>query len=485
MQVKEFSNDDVLKKRIHVNKWLNNYTNAVSDKLKKCAGSNGSAPDLENIIYSAVEDGFVAFELVREYFGRVLPGQREQCYNMSQVYAAYVCAEVSLLRLVQSSPEKEGSVDVAAYSMFDDLELKLDQTYPEQINFMISKYARALDSVCQHKDKGARASALISATENFFSWIKEASLKHLDNEVYFKLAKELQKYSVVVFKTKFAGFEDTVNDTDGEKKLTWDDIGGYDDLKKEFQDIGRRLQNLEEYTQFANLEDLIPKAILLYGPPGTGKTLIAKTFCENLGVEYKILTGTDVRSSFVNASANALQKEFNLAKNRIRSNGNKAYIILIDEVDEISSARNTGNNREDDKLVNVLNNNLDGVKKVEGVIVIGMTNSYQVMDPSILRRFDMKKEIPLPEYELRKKVFEVVLNRKTRTKRISVSAEIDYAQLAELTDGYNCGEISDSVIKPIMMQKAERGVYEKKNQIITTQDVVASIKEYEKSRIVV
>jgi len=114
-------------------------------------------------------------------------------------------------------------------------------------------------------------------------------------------------------------------------------------------------------------------------------------------------------------------------------------IICFDEIDAIMPNRKGGDDSGTQSLNSRVNEYLTQINNCSerGIFVIGTTNRRGLIDPAILRtgRLDFKIEVSLPDFEARKKIFEIHLKNKY------VEYNIDYEELSNLTYGYTCSDI--------------------------------------------
>ncbi len=132
------------------------------------------------------------------------------------------------------------------------------------------------------------------------------------------------------------------------------------------------------------------KGMLLYGPPGTGKTLIARQIGKLLkGRDPKVVNGPEILNKFVGQSEENIRNLFKDAEKEQEEKKEKSslHIIIFDEIDAICKARGTasGSTGVGDTVVNQLLSKIDGVNQLNNILVIGMTNRKDMMDPALLR----------------------------------------------------------------------------------------------------
>jgi vesicle-fusing ATPase len=142
------------------------------------------------------------------------------------------------------------------------------------------------------------------------------------------------------------------------------------------------------------------KGMLLHGPPGTGKTLIARQIGKLLkGREPKVVNGPEVLSKFVGKSEENVRDLFKDAEVEQLEKKDKSslHIIIFDEIDAICRTRGTmtGSTGVHDTVVNQLLSKIDGVNQLNNILVIGMTNRKDMIDPALLRpgRLEIHVEI--------------------------------------------------------------------------------------------
>lgn len=162
-----------------------------------------------------------------------------------------------------------------------------------------------------------------------------------------------------------------------------------------------------------------PKGILLYGPPGCGKTLIAKAVANSLAKKVAERTGQhEVRSFFLNIKGpELLNKYVGETERHIRQIFQRArekasegmpVIVFFDEMDSLFRTRGTGVSSDvENTIVPQLLSEIDGVERLDNVIVIGASNREDMIDPAILRpgRLDVKIKIERPDAEAAREIF--------------------------------------------------------------------------------
>jgi len=232
--------------------------------------------------------------------------------------------------------------------------------------------------------------------------------------------------------------------------VKFEDIAGMDDLKKEMIYAVEILKNPEEYRR----KGIRPtKGIVLEGPPGNGKTLFAKALAEEAGVNFIATKGADFQSAIMSIGPRKIKQLFNKARRY------KPCIIFIDEFDGIGERRNyagTGIDKENNRIITAMLNEMDGFQNEDGVLVVAATNSYASLDAALIRpgRFDLKYTIPNPDQDTRVKLISLY----TRKKRLSDDIKIE--NLAKSFNGFSC-----SAIETVLNEAAVVMTSEGKNEI--------------------
>ncbi|MGJ9401986.1 proteasome ATPase [Arthrobacter sp. KK5.5] len=168
-----------------------------------------------------------------------------------------------------------------------------------------------------------------------------------------------------------------------------------------------------------------PKGILLYGPPGCGKTLIAKAVAHSLAERTaELRSGEAARSYFLNIKGPELLDKYVgeterhirliFARAREKATGGNPVVVFFDEMDSLFRTRGTGVSSDvETTIVPQLLSEIDGVEKLDNVIIIGASNREDMIDPAILRpgRLDVKIKVKRPDSEGAAEIFAKYLTR--------------------------------------------------------------------------
>jgi len=217
-------------------------------------------------------------------------------------------------------------------------------------------------------------------------------------------------------------------------KITFKDVAGQTEAKRELHEIVDFLKNPKKYTE---LGGKIPKGALLVGPPGTGKTLLAKAVAGEADVPFFSMSGSDFVEMFVGVGASRVRDLFQQAKDK------SPCIIFIDEIDAIGRARGNkasiGGNDERENTLNQLLTEMDGFGTNSGIIILAATNRADVLDKALLRagRFDRQIHVDLPDLNERKAIFNVHL------RPIKIDETVDVDMLARQTPGFSGADIAN------------------------------------------
>jgi len=184
-------------------------------------------------------------------------------------------------------------------------------------------------------------------------------------------------------------------------QVTFEDVGG---LKKEIGLI-RELVELPLLFPdvFRHLAINPPRGIILYGPPGAGKSHTARAIANEINAKFMYINGPDVVSSVYGETEANLRKVFEEASHHLPS------IIFIDEVDAIAPKRGESGSQSDTRMVGQLLELMDGLNRVEGVMVLGTTNRVESLDKAIRRpgRFDREIFIGPPDIQGRLEILQI------------------------------------------------------------------------------
>merc|ERR1712195_6300 len=190
--------------------------------------------------------------------------------------------------------------------------------------------------------------------------------------------------------------------------VSYSDIGGMDIQKQEMREAVEL--PLTHFMLYKQIGIDPPRGVLLYGPPGCGKTMLAKAVANNTKAAYIRANGSEFVQNYLGEGPRMVRDVFRLAKE------NSPAIIFIDEIDSIATKRfdaQTGADREVQRILMELLNQMDGFDQTANVKVIMATNRQDTLDPALLRpgRLDRKIEFPLPDRRQKRMVFQVLTSK--------------------------------------------------------------------------
>jgi len=215
-------------------------------------------------------------------------------------------------------------------------------------------------------------------------------------------------------------------------QVSYSTIGGLSDQIRELREvIELPLTNPE---LFLRVGIKPPKGVLLYGPPGTGKTLLARAIASNIDANFLKVVASAIVDKYIGESARLIREMFGYARDH------QPCIIFMDEIDAIGGRRfseGTSADREIQRTLMELLNQMDGFDTLGKVKMVMATNRPDVLDPALLRpgRLDRKIEIPLPNEAGRLDIMKI------HASKITKHGDIDFEAVAKLAEGFNGADL--------------------------------------------
>jgi 26S proteasome regulatory subunit T4 len=214
--------------------------------------------------------------------------------------------------------------------------------------------------------------------------------------------------------------------------VTYGEIGGLQEQIREIREVVELpLINPE---LFLRVGIVPPKGVLLYGPPGTGKTLLARAVASQLDCNFLKVVSSAIVDKYIGESARMIREMFAYARDH------EPCIIFMDEIDAIGGRRfseGTSADREIQRTLMELLNQMDGFDTLGKVKIIMATNRPDTLDPALMRpgRLDRKIEISLPNEQGRLDILKI------HSSHIAKRGDIDYEAVVKLSDGFNGADL--------------------------------------------
>ncbi|KAJ9659225.1 26S proteasome regulatory subunit 6A [Neophaeococcomyces mojaviensis] len=245
----------------------------------------------------------------------------------------------------------------------------------------------------------------------------------------------VNKDSYLVLDTLPAEYDSRVKAMEVDEKPTekYTDVGGLDKQIEEL--VEAVVWPMKEAERFKKIGIKAPKGALMYGPPGTGKTLLARACAAQTNATFLKLAGPQLVQMFIGDGAKLVRDAFALAKEKAPS------IIFIDELDAVGTKRfdsEKSGDREVQRTMLELLNQLDGFASDDRIKVLAATNRIDVLDPALLRsgRLDRKIEFPLPNEESRAQILRIHSRKMTIDE-----GNVNWGELARSTDEFGGAQL--------------------------------------------
>uniref|UniRef100_A0A915DJF3 Cadherin domain-containing protein n=1 Tax=Ditylenchus dipsaci TaxID=166011 RepID=A0A915DJF3_9BILA len=248
--------------------------------------------------------------------------------------------------------------------------------------------------------------------------LKPGDLVAVHKETYLILEKLPEEYD-----TRVKAME-----VDERPTEQYTDIGGCD--KQITEIVEAIVLPLTHKERFDKLGIHPPKGVLMYGPPGTGKTMMARAVAAQTKSTFLKLAGTQLVQMYIGDGAKLVRDAFALAKAKAPT------IIFIDELDAVGTKRfpsEKQGDREVQRTMMELLNQMDGFHPNDNIKVIAATNRIDVLDPALLRsgRLDRKIELPAPDEDARGRIMQI------HSRKMNMSKGVNFEELARCTDDFN------------------------------------------------
>jgi proteasome regulatory subunit len=243
-------------------------------------------------------------------------------------------------------------------------------------------------------------------------------------------------------------------------EVSYSEVGGLDPQILEVKEAVEYPMTRPELYKRVGIEP--PKGVLLVGPPGTGKTLLAKAVAHETNATFIRLVGSELVQKYIGEGSRIVRELFELAREK------SPAIVFIDELDAIGAKRleiATSGDREVQRTLMQLLAELDGFDPLGEVKIIAATNRMDILDDALLRpgRFDRIIEIPVPNDVARGQIFKI------HTSRMSLSEDVDIADLAERSE-----EATGAEIKAICTEAGMFAIRENRDRV-TRKDFLDAI----------
>ncbi|KAJ2332552.1 26S proteasome regulatory subunit 6B [Coemansia sp. RSA 2681] len=231
--------------------------------------------------------------------------------------------------------------------------------------------------------------------------------------------------------------------------VSYSDIGGLDMQKQEIREaVELPLTHFDLYRQIG-IDP--PRGVLLYGPPGTGKTMLVKAVAHHTTAAFIRVNGSEFVQKYLGEGPRMVRDVFRLARE------NSPSIIFIDEIDAVATKRfdaQTGADREVQRILLELLNQMDGFDQTSNVKVIMATNRADTLDPALLRpgRLDRKIEFPTPDRRQKRLIFQTI------TSKMNLSEEVDLEDFVSRPDKLSGAEIA-AICQEAGMQAVRKNRY--------------------------
>ena len=253
----------------------------------------------------------------------------------------------------------------------------------------------------------------------------------IDAEVLDAMAVTNDHFRFAMGSTNPSSLRETVVEV---PNVTWDDIGGLEQTKKELQEL--ILYPIEHPEKFHKFGMQPSKGVLFYGPPGCGKTLMAKAVANECSSNFISVKGPELLTMWFGQSEENVREVFDKAR------GAAPCVLFFDELDSIGSARGTSQGDAGgagDRVMNQLLTEMDGVGAKKNVFFIGATNRPDILDEALIRpgRLDQLIYIPLPDAPSRSSIFKAVLRKTPLAPNISLEF------MASLTEGFSGADLTE------------------------------------------
>jgi len=232
----------------------------------------------------------------------------------------------------------------------------------------------------------------------------------------------------------------------GKQSVTFKDVAGVDDAKKELEEVVDFLKNPAKYRRIGART---PKGVLLFGPAGVGKTLLARAVAGEAGVPFFSMAGSEFMEMLVGVGASRVRDLFAQAKASAPS------IIFIDEIDAIGRQRGRGmigGHDEREQTLNQILVEMDGFTPNDNVLVVAATNRGDLLDPALLRpgRFDRRVTLDMPDKDGRYAILKIHARGKKFTKRIN------WMKISDRTVGFSGADL-ENMLNEAAIQAAREG----------------------------